>query len=300
MEREGKHSSVGLYPRRRSWDKWLEAYTSAADLDTRIGLLYSGLQFPSDRGVAVIFYLQEAEGHCDFQSDFFTEDPHRESARVETFFGSFESVGYARRQVAKVAFNQLITHFFKDTKEKHEQIPSWSRITSREPVVDALLKFFRLNERQRFVNLQGFDSELPPHKAAVVREFLSMWAFSPWTSEGRLHERRVEFMDILCGLGQLDRLLNSGRTSQVGEVELKKLEELALQSELYLPCNYALEMAFRKPESIEEAAYAGSQAGKIAILLRSQLSLQKRYDEIATAIRERKTADRRLQELAKA
>ncbi len=312
QERQGTHSSAvaGLRSESEDYESWLEAYNKASTIGEKIGLLHRGFPRRHDWAPAIQFYLSEAEGHSDLNPDYFLTDEEKKERFLRA--QALGKLGGERQRVAKKAFDVLVSEIFKDTRGKMDATPSWQPLIEGEGALAAVLHFFRIDEDHRFVNLTHSVAE---HKREVVREFLFSLARYGWEPSATRDQYesswaknlyvsfRPQFIEVLCGLGRLDYLQNRKdieERSAIGELELEKLTELAMARELYFSGAIWHSSGSRhfKPETIEQAAYAGSQAAQVAILLRERLKVQKHFREIADAYRRRKAADQELGRLA--
>jgi len=281
---------------------WTTAYRNAKTVGERIGLLHRGWGY-----LPIGLYFQEAEGHKNFSLDFFISETDRDRFGMNDH--GLEKLAEARREIARKAFDMLVHNFFKDTKGKWDAKPSWLHKAAGS--LDEILHFFRVDAAGNFVN---FDRDIPEVKRSVTELFLRTlasyaWVETPSDDRGEpahvakaFIERRMKFIDVLYALRKLDDLLRYDcrkDTEPVGEAEIVKLTEIVLSGKLREQIHVRMpgsESSYMTPKSIEEAAWGGSQAGRIAILLRERLKVQEKFDELAEAHRMRQEADRRLAE----
>jgi hypothetical protein len=72
---------------------------------------------------------------------------------------------------------------------------------------------------------------------------------------------------------------------------MKKIEELALGSKVYLPDIMNLFDGHRKPQAIEEACLGGSQAARVLIILRTLKKEEERFDNMRDLEKKRRDAE---------
>lgn len=266
-----------------SWDNWLRLWEETNIAEFRHSLLHFGFNIETGGGDAwydrILFYLKYADGFGDsgWDSQFkFEERP----AHVPHFssFGERLSIIDVRKQVARKAFDMLCEHLFKDTREDRMRLPSWFEAMSNPKVFEAVLHFFRPDERGGLRNFPNGDRD---RKREIVQKFLTDLVTLGWKGinfnhrvpkevTDRLTAARPRFVEILCGMGRPDHLLEmtSGfhRVEPLDGTSLRKLYEIAMDQDVAIP----YENADRKPKTIEEAAASGSKAAMVYLILKSR------------------------------
>jgi hypothetical protein len=204
----------------------------------------------------------------------------------------------------------LSQNFFKNTAEKDYYAPSWLYLAAHPQVLDKLFWFFRVNEHGHVPNLFNSGSE---HYVGVAKDFALNFCLFAWDCDGPSYfnsrevteeikeifrQARLNTITILCGLGELDVLLNRDRREKIDKKYLKKIEEIVMNLDLYFPQIGSYEEERRKPKTIEEACL-NSWAAQVLLVLKVQLAEQKRFDEMRKLEGQRREVEKKINSLKK-
>lgn len=298
----------------KSWREWKELWGKTTQADILHSLLHFGFAVQVDDKEEwidrILLYLNIADDH---ESYGFVKGPIQEDRiHQQILVGGekIESFSQLRLVLSHKAFQMLCQNFLKDTKdERYEHVPSWVATIADLRVLEKILWFFRLDNAGSFINLKLYRSE--NHHSAIAKEFIQKLCEFTWTCEnsglwGRegiceetkeiLRKNRPNIITLLCGLDRLDILLDIKRYT-LDQCCWQRLEELALGFELYLPRHDSWMDETRKPRTLEEACYGGSQAAQVLLTLRVKQAEKERFDKIRELNKQRRTAEEELKKL---
>ena len=111
-------------------------------------------------------------------------------------------------------------------------------------------------------------------------------------------QARLDTITILFGLEKLEALLKQDRREKIDEKCMKKLDEIAMGFDLYLPRIDSYGEECRKPQTIEEACLK-SRAARVLLVLRTLLAEQERFNEMRELEEQRREAEKKLKSLKK-
>jgi hypothetical protein len=223
---------------------------------------------------------------------------------IEGGIGAVKEGGIPRYLSGR-AFAELCTHVFKIEKGRgfnvHQGCSSMRFIAGNAEALDAILWFFRLDERLKIANT-GLKSSEWDHRADVAITFAKTlfqhcwWVEQAARSEGTpesqvqmLRERHPRFVDMLYGIGAIQMLPIREMEHYRCELCEKRLEEIALGSQFWSP----LENTMRTPTSLREALFSGSYEAQIVLSMRVMREEANRLKELQTLRREERELARK-------
>ncbi|MFY9493391.1 MAG: hypothetical protein WAP55_02870 [Minisyncoccia bacterium] len=201
-----------------------------------------------------------------------------------------------RQSIARKAFETIINAVFKN-RSKGGDPPSWLWLVERPELVDKILWFFRVDEDESRIR-NAYSHGVETVYGEIVHAFLVKFAMQGWklmyfgkyesdhdrAIQQQLRERRPRFIEVLWGIGELERLLD--RDCELDEACMAKLEELAFRQGLQLPTEkkdqfgISWDLSYRKPTSLAEAHYGGSMPAIVLTHRRIVAEEQKRFDQL--------------------
>jgi len=278
----------------REWSEWEELWGRAFPAEFLHSLLHFGFEIDCDYDEAVkriCLYLKIADESSD--SYFFSDNPgvkDRYYSNLSRFGRKMDGSGDLRKELSRKAFQMLSQGFFKDTTEKSvfSSCPSWGRFIINPQVFSKLLWFFRLSEGGKTLNLYHAGG----HNAEIANEFAKRFSLLPWgcdelsyleSLEGKtkdmFRQAKASMIEILFGLKKLDFLIKEDRYARIDKKCMNKLKDLALGFKITMP-NQGRGTSFRKPKTIEEACFGGSQAAQVFLILQVMQEENARFDEL--------------------
>jgi len=302
-----------------NWTEWKQLWGAESRADILHSLLHVGFEVSagSDENAIdrILLYLEIANGCFDYHT--FEESGGPDHGRpfysnLVRFGKKIEGSQGLRRMLSQKAFQVLCQRLFKNTFEEQHRVPSWVWYISAPQIFSKLLWFFRLDRDGRIFNLGGLigPRDISVNNGEIAKQFVQEFCLFAWDCEKEIfydqlsdetknmfRQSRPSMIEILSGLGKLDLLFRDERYRTIDEECEKKLEYLALAFDFYLPSPKDGKF-HRKPETLEEACYARSQAAQVLILLRvmrKQDALFKKKHELKAQLRD---AENQLQELA--
>ncbi len=295
------------------WKEWKELWKATKQADLLHSLLHCGFSVrvdgPEEIIERVLLYLEIADKHRDGSWEFEKNKREEHERFYEVYVAGKQINSFAdlRLLLAQKAFRSLCQDFFKNTREEHD-IPSWVPIATHPQVLEKLFWFFRLNENGNILNLRNPND----HLGVVAAEFIRNLCEFAWTCENSnrwsrgeideetkeiLRKARPNMITPLFGLGELNNLFKSGY--ELDEECMKRLEELALGFDLWLPKTTSWGQEHRKPKNIEEACLGNSRAARALLVLQTIQTAKKHLDNIRKLEMQRIEAEEELQKIQK-
>jgi hypothetical protein len=295
------------------WQEWRKLWQETKVAEIRHSLLHFGFEVETRAGESAertIFYLSIADGFdTSHDVNFASKGDHR-PPHFSSFGRSVESTEKIRRMVARKAFDMLCQHVFKKDKAERsldERSVWWVQRLANPAVFEAMLHFFRIDDRNRVRNLPVRLE--PDHKAEIAEGFLVELTKLGW--KGHIYERHIgedgvrlfadarpRFVEILCAMRRPDLLLTQEytgggftRLETIDEESLHMLEKIVMDQELDIP----FENGDRKPKTTEEAAASGSRAAIVCMVLKSRAKEFERLRHIRELEDERIRVERQLE-----
>lgn len=290
-----------------TWEHWKELWDKTDELEILHSLLHFGFDiYTTDEQYSekMTFYLELADGYDD-SIIFHSANDATRSGYYETAFGR-KMNNELKQLLSQKAFHVLCKNIFKDAREKqvlHTPRPSWFYPVFQEAIFKKILWFFRTNKYGCISNAHSNEK----HLKKTVEIFLYDLCKCVWSEDKYLCECTAwleplypELIAILHGIRRIDILLDRDVKKNITDNEgytlksvMNKLEKLALEFEK----SYNGEK--RRPTSLNEAYYGGSQAAKVYILLSIEDKERRRLEKIQELERQHKETERRLKELQK-
>ena len=287
----------------KDWNAWMELWEETQLAEFLHSLLFFGFKVEASRAEVVArlcFYLEVADEHTNGHS--FEKEGDWKYAGVTTFGKDVGSLPRLRQVIASKAFQVLCQDFFRSQHDERDgNAPSWAWVVTEPLALEKIFWFFRL-EGRAIENLP-YAFEADNHGKLASRFLIELSQFA-WECENynkwfrhevtremieALRQARPQILAILCGIGQIDLVLE--RNYDLDERCLQKLEELALANEVSLPDGY------RRPETLAVACLAGSQAARVLMVLRSNKEESARFEEIRKLKQARREAEEGLKKL---
>ncbi len=292
----------------QDWGQWKERWEKESCTEILHSLLHFGFSVLADSNEAIErlhLYLEIADNGDGFLRTFRGSND-RDFHRCNYTFGvEVKNEADLRKVLSQKAFQMLCQNFFKNTEKNNAYLFSWAEMVIIPQVLAKIFWFFRLDHDGYLQNM--YFSEANEHQEKIARDFvhnlcLFVWDCGNWgtyssyreiTEEVRtaFYQARPDVITILSGLGELDLLLKGGRYKEIGKVCLDKLENIAFGYELRLPD------ASRKPLTIEEACFGGSQAARVLLALRIIQAEENRFQKIHEIEEQRLAGEKELQKL---
>lgn len=321
----------------RDWDEWLKLARVAVTLDQKLGLLHGA--FNVDMGMEqsfrrLEFFFRVADGWTN-SSLFMTKgissfnEPKYKVGYDKQGFPMERSESEQRQKLARKAFDVLAASFFKmpeissDCPDRGDREIAWINAVVSGPLFPIIQNFFRIDEERRhgsgICNLSHANLRSHNEKQAVefllkLSKFLWTWQESSidhWNSEEEKEQKKKEnirmharidaakpwMINVLSELGEL-RLLEK-RLLELDRTSLSALRRIALQNELTRLRRADPVIKDRRVATLDEACYAGSQAGwllkKHELLTREH----KRLVTILEAEEKKRKAQREIERLTR-
>ena len=280
-----------------TWDQWMARWRAIKNAEEMLGLLHCGFTVVASGREdieRICFYLDVADGHnssLGFElsgesRDYFSSQPR--------FLDQGMPWSEVRRSIARKAFETVTNAVFKN-RSKGGDSPSWLWLIEHPELVDKVLWFFRVEEDSPCIKNAGIHKVENIVYAEIVRTFLSTFVTQRWwftylgddhyrAIQRQLRERRPRFIEILWGIGELEKLFS--RNYELDKACLAKLEELAFRQSLQLPTKkedrfgVSWDERYRKPISLAEAHYGGSMPAIVLTHRRIVAEEQKRFDQL--------------------
>lgn len=303
----------------RDWQECMKKWREDLTLDTRLSILHYGFHYPATSGIhtaptweegardRINFYLDLADGWQDSLRHL--NEGH---CTIDTCAGWFNSLGELRRHIVRLAFKTLCYDVFKDNrKERDGAPPDWLEMINDPAILRKLIWFFRIGpmgERWsgHLVNLPREDAS-KDEDVRIAREFAYQLCRMAWATHENIvgvdhrsdlkniQALKAEFIPILFGLSKLDILLakdfgGEGATN-VDFRSLLALRRLTTGFQHYLPPLEGTSHVFRYPVSLDEACYAGNQAARVWIQLRSIRRARRHLEKIEELARRQQKLD---------
>ncbi|MDO8558888.1 MAG: hypothetical protein Q7R84_01005 [bacterium] len=296
----------------RSWGRWKELWEKTTEADILHSLLHIGFAVPVDEGETVdriLWYLNMADKRKSYFNFRKNEDKDLRFQRIIMGGKEINNFEDIRLLLVQKAFQALCQNFFKNTGKEHNN-HWWLPMVLDPQVLEKLFWFFRLDEDGRFFNRQHPED----HNTLIVAEFIRNVCEFIWNYEDSYSRWGVRFNDeiiealrqarpntitILFGLKELDFLFNLERHHGLNVGCMKRLKKLAMGFDLYLPSPDASRDAYRKPLTIEEACFGGSQAARVLISLRVIQAEKGRFCDIRELESQRREVEERLKKVRK-
>lgn len=281
------------------WKKWKELWHRPICSEFRHSLLHFGFDieaYQEEEVERLCLYFDIADGHrsVGWGWDLPKEIDRRYDMNLRTVFGrEVDGFGKIRRIIAEKAFHILCQRFFKNTS-KEEDIPSWAYLVANPVVLQKIIWFFRLDGKS-IVNLPHLSGN-DKHFAEIAEKFIYDICVMSWECEGfyssgdwrslkedsleTFRKFRPNMVDLLYGIEKLDVLIKLDKRFKVDEACMKRLEELAMSEDLYLPSEDSWGNSFKKPRDLEEACCGGSQAARVLLILKSNQKVRGRLNKL--------------------
>lgn len=295
----------------KDWTEWKELWESTKYAELRHSLLHFGFgvscSWAQDEIERVCMYLEIADRYGS--SWEFQKGERTEFSRRTAFGGTVWHPEELRRILAEKAFHVLCQNFFKNTESFVYRAPSWVQLATDPLVLEKLFWYFRLDEYGRVHNLPNSDDD---HHIEIAREFAYSLCTFLWFCEDIVDGRyygdtvysgvkrtppgtRLNIITLLFGLRRLNVLLDE--KYELDDSCMKRLEELALGYDLFMPNIDSYGDKLRKPTTIQEALLGKSKVAEILLILRAKQTEKKRLDEIRALNMQRRELDRQIQSL---
>ena len=282
-----------------SWQECKEKLDKAEKASDIIEALHNGINaevLDEDEFRECIFwYLEMAYGYNSIGLFSLPED--RRDETFHTIFGRC-TVSDARKKIAQKAWAMLCQKVFKNTGEKESTGPSWWWIVKDDPqILNKILWFF--SEKDNIPSGIIYANE---HNKRIASDFLYTIAQLAWINHlesgwgygesplSHFVENRPKFIKILRHLGKLDFLAKKNNWRSVTKEDLAVLEETALFQD-------NSQDEGQKYKTVKEAAYAGSQAAQVLIVLRVILKEETHQEKIEEAKRKMEEAKEKIEAL---
>lgn len=254
--------------------EWFERWKQSSYVEEKLGLLHSLIDadwwgeapcygrttWREVEADLVILLLEIADGFFSNYA-FATKKPNPISAS-----------NY--KEIAQKAFAVLCLRVFRG-KASGKTGPYWWWLLDNERALKKLLWFFRrkyIPIEGDFYNLQCVKKPAN-HFQEIFKKFLEEFAKLGWesgfflnpTANDRIKGVRPQLIEILDALGKLSWL----NQQKLDQSSISKLEELAFSPEQSLPTAFheSLAWVMRKPQTLEEAVWIGSESSEAAQVL---------------------------------
>lgn len=295
------------------WKEWRKLWEATPLAEFRHSLLHFGFgvltEYPEEWVERTCLYLEVADGHKDPWN--FKKSEERDDYNFHTALSDQRmTLAGVRQTIARKAFTVVSQNFFKNSAKLVHEKPSWVDAVVIPEVLEKVLWFFRLSDRGRISNL-GLEDGEDIYSKTARRFLLDLCEFS-WRFDyfGNLGNYRIEeygrireifrsyrsrLIEVLYGLGRLDRLLRFG--CELDELCLTKLEELATSRVVSFPSASSYSSEHRRPKTLEEACFGLSPAAEVLILLRIREKEKQRFSQIRELREKRESAEEALKNL---
>lgn len=279
-----------------NWEDWVKSWNSSSNLKVLAGHLYCGFNVhaTAEQQVnRVCFYFETANGHNSIQN--FRKKIIQDEEMIVS-----EILAEKLQNLSREALKMLHANIFKeytatDLCYRHSYL---GQLLLHNDVLDKIVQFFR--PTGIFINNLYWPEK--EHVVVKAEQFILKLIEMVFLDETINDEREDElqkwypdFVWILNNLRKLDFFLGR-KFSSLGKKHPSisdALCEIAMNTERhYLNVK-------RKPKTLEEACYGGSDAAKILILLRIKEAEGKRLQEIYELERQKRETEEKLEELKK-
>jgi hypothetical protein len=285
-----------------TWSEWRKLWEEAKYFEQYLSLLHSGFEVTmsasenvaADGADRICLYLELADGYWNSRN-----------FRIPDEGISLER---ERAKLAVKAFSVIAQHFFK--RGRYGFSSTWFDSETQDRVLEKLIWFFRLDERDKVPNLGndrfsdlGDRSELPEIPLRWAKHFAVElcklgWQQEIWETVSRETQEHIatyrpQLIELLLGTGNLDRLYREPQLFRLDEACWKKLEELAMR-ECWCPIPGRHDVERRRPHGIEESVANGSEAARVLVILRIMDAEAHRFEELTEALEEAHRAEVRL------
>lgn len=279
-------------------------WNETEQLELLESLLKRGFSVPvrdyEDYRDRILFYLQLA-------ASFYEDGLYEIDGDVAVHPDDRKLMWQHRKQLALVAFGELVEHFFK-TEDKDffrtGRKPGWARYVTDPLVVEALLSFFCI-ESYREVRATKVRGELPKQHAQAAGAFLlnlcklgwltyyngngrgyESWSLGSDDSPALLFDHQPDLLERLIVMGKWSWLLDISQYP-LTPASQERLEQLAFAPGLLLDLkNPGGPRAERKPISLEEAVANNNEAAHILVIRRVKENEDARMSELQAALKE--------------
>lgn len=291
------------------WPQWKEKW----DKETQVEILHSLLHFGFEVDLEgseefidrICLYFDIADRRFDFSLHGTPNDTYH---YLKRFDRDIHDTDNFRQVLGQKAFQMLCQNVFKNTEKHDYYVPSWMRLATHPEIFPKILWFFCLDKDGRLLNLRSSDE----HNTEIAREFIQRFCVFAWecdeppfdSSRDLSDETREIFqqakpaiIEILFGLHELDILLENHRYQRIDKKCLKKIEDLALRFELWLPQVRRGDPLTRKAKTIKEACLGHSQAAQVLLSLQTMQEEQSRLDLLSEAEEQRREAEEKINSL---
>lgn len=287
------------------WKEWKEHWRKETRADFLHSLLHFGFEvevYSHEEAVErICLYLDIANGAFDYRT--FRSYSHGSGGRPPCRFGKdITDRSDLQYILSRKAFQMLCQQLFKNTSE--DDVPSWLRITADQQVFSKLLWFLRLDEDGRIYNLFMADG----HNAKIARNFAEEFCCFIWKCQEinsldyipdgireTFRKGMPSMIEILFGLRKLDLLLARKRYETIDAECEEKLQELALSFKLYISSDG---VSHRKPKTVEEACFAGSQAAQVLLVVRTMRAEATKFKQLQELETQRREAEEKIKNLS--
>lgn len=306
---QNKHPLMEFVPITfNSFEEWLTRWNGTAYLAEKLGLLHSlttknGWYLEPE---LVLLLLSVADGYADgVFSDDEIRDPYYQRNEAKN-----------RKIIAEKAFSVLCLRFFRGNEE-HEG-PLWLWMLKHEVLFQKVLWFLRKADGFNYLyNCSYIRCNSDDHQYRIFRNFMKEFSRLGWEFRcpefgrlwGRWNEKtenlvkqrliaaRPQLIDVLCELGELNWL--DGKDVELDAKSLKKLTEMALGNNLFLPPEKVSDSScsLRKPKSLKEAVLGGSVAAQIVLLHQIKENERKRIGALYKTSQKQHRDQRKAEEL---
>jgi len=301
------------------WQAWKEIWRKSKTAEERIGLLHVGLgvrvHSREEQIERIIFYLDIADGHDNISAFGFGETNRSTYQPIETSFGSLSGDGYAalRQKVSQKALGVLALKFFKPYNELDQRVrefpPEWRLITD-PTLFEKLMWFFRAEEGKNYLynlsfwNYPGAKEATKEIFTNFIKRFIKfLLTFehleiyrrdSDLEIQKRFKEAWPEIVNILYCTRETRIFLEQDYFHVLEDKRCeKRLQGIIMGREFSFPGKGK----YRKPKTIEEAIFAGSDAARTLLLFRVMRGQKEKFKKIEEAEEMKKQAEKMISEV---
>ncbi len=281
-----------------SFDEWMLRWQGTTVLAEKLGLLHCCTEEGRQYCPEMVSFLLMVANHYDSEYRFTVESEH-------SYYGDNAR---NRRTIARKAFDVLCLKFFKGKTDGHQPLWWWMLQPKHEALFQKVLWFLQTDD---YSNSSGYYRGITPrdHHGEIFQKFLQDFAKLGWEfeslanryydgevggekTEKRMIATRPQFIEILRRLRILDWL----NDKELDEASIKRLTELALEQNMYLPRQEVCVDNRRKPKTLAEAVLGGSVAAQVVVLHQIREKERKRINALYEAsARERRRQNNQLE-----
>ncbi|MFH1182884.1 MAG: hypothetical protein V1690_01315 [Candidatus Moraniibacteriota bacterium] len=291
----------------RRFSSWVEAWKAFQKTDLielRGSILRYGFGYDAGGDGRGYFerlhnYLEVAEGYTNFQRTD-SQGKRKTIKDITERVYCYRNDKWSRNRalegvkgfISRIAFEVLCQEVFKNTEEKRD-LPSWCYYVTDEKTLKKILCFFRL--KGSYIQNLDLHRLNQDNHMRIAHDFLRNLVFRAWPvrseersdsefpscfeedSLGMFQKYQPDFVEILCGLGETDRIL----TRKLSPRGRQRLRSIVMNKEI----GYGSRR--RKVKSVEEAALHGFSPAR-TLFLYTQLEIARHREENARKVQQRK------------